>query len=69
MFKCKQCGRQFGANTPKVCPVCGAESKGEDIGAGRVLLLGLLFGVTEVVFLGLVVIGLIAIAGWTFGWF
>lgn len=23
MFKCKSCGRQFGANIPLVCPECG----------------------------------------------
>lgn len=27
MFKCKQCGRRFGANTPRSCPDCGAANK------------------------------------------
>lgn len=26
MFKCKSCGRQFGANTPEACPDCGRKT-------------------------------------------
>ena len=27
MFKCKQCGRGFSANTPDTCPDCGAVNR------------------------------------------
>ena len=30
MFKCKQCGRGFSANTPDRCPDCGAENRQPD---------------------------------------
>ncbi|MBX2850821.1 MAG: hypothetical protein KTR15_03635 [Phycisphaeraceae bacterium] len=30
MFKCKQCGRGFSANTPKACPDCGAANRQPD---------------------------------------
>ena len=36
MFKCKQCGRGFSANTPETCPDCGAANRQPDsVTSGR----------------------------------
>lgn len=39
MFKCKQCGRQFGANTPAKCPECGAANKSDERPTKGILIL------------------------------
>ena len=69
MFKCKQCGRQFGANTPKVCPGCGATCNNEDQGLQRLFFFGAIEVLIQLLFLA-VFLGLIVGAmGWLFGWF
>ena len=36
MFKCKQCGQPFSANTPDTCPGCGAANrKPDDLGGAK----------------------------------
>lgn len=44
MFKCKQCGRGFSANTPDKCPDCGAANRQpDDMTGGRFMsLVGML---------------------------
>ena len=74
MFKCKQCGRQFGANVPKVCPGCGAteQAEREERGAYRLGWLSLLDPLGEGCFL-IIAIGLLVCFVGTlnrlFGWF
>ncbi|MEM9414911.1 MAG: hypothetical protein AAGA29_05465 [Planctomycetota bacterium] len=69
MFRCKQCGRQFGANVPRRCPDCGRVSNREEQGLRRLFVFGTIEVLTQAVVLA-VLIGLIlaGLGGW-FGWF
>ena len=52
MFKCKQCGRQFGANVPDACPTCGApQAQPAGVGSKRFWAIVFLGGGVELLIL------------------
>ena len=56
MFKCKQCGRGFSANTPDKCPDCGAVNRQPDSAASpRFWAFLLIGGVIEMLILAILV--------------
>ncbi len=68
MFKCKQCGRQFGANVPELCPACGAVCNTEHRDAHRLILFGVFGAFWEVAVFAVLVALLIVLLTWLFGW-
>ncbi|XAM00988.1 hypothetical protein OT109_06285 [Phycisphaeraceae bacterium D3-23] len=72
VFKCKQCGRQFGANTPKACPGCGSSEQAEREKRGE-LRIGILdlFGDAGcfLILLIALVVCFFGTLNWIFGWF
>ena len=63
MFRCKSCGRQFGANTPEACPDCGAPNRQPDsAGSKRFWALVLLGGGIELLIFAILVGVVIALA-------
>jgi len=74
VFKCKQCGRQFGANVPGSCPECGARQEaGKELrGAWRIFeLLAVVpdeIGCFFILLAGLLVC-IVGTLNWLFGWF
>lgn len=66
MFKCRQCGRGFGANLPAACPACGAEQPGpERVRGWRWVVMLLIGGWVELVVIA-VLAGIIAAAALRF---
>ena len=62
MFKCKACGRQFGANTPDQCPDCGAKNQQPEQSAKGLLILFTMDAIATLAFLivvALVVVGIL----------
>jgi hypothetical protein len=63
MFKCKQCGRGFSANTPDTCPDCGAENRQPDgVNSKRFWALVFLGGGIELLIFAILVGIVIALA-------
>lgn len=62
MFKCKQCGRQFGANPPGQCPGCGTANRQPEAGGGRFWGLVLLGGGVELLLFAVLVGVVVALA-------
>lgn len=51
MFKCRQCGKKFGANPPSICPACGVAHDRSARGVWLVLLLDNLILLAVIAFL------------------
>lgn len=63
MFKCKQCGRQFGANTPKECPDCGAQTDAPEHHSGFKVLWFLMIAASFELIAIAVILGIVIALG------